>query len=43
VYAQRVADNAKALADGFLKRSARLVTGGNDNHIVVARRHVRSG
>jgi glycine hydroxymethyltransferase len=35
VYAQRVADNAKALADGFLRRSARLVTGGTDNHIVL--------
>jgi len=34
-YAQRVADNAKALADGFLKRGARLVTGGTDNHIVL--------
>jgi glycine hydroxymethyltransferase len=34
-YAQRVADNAKALADGFLKRNARLVTGGTDNHIVL--------
>ena len=35
VYAQRVADNAKALAEGFLKRDARLVTGGTDNHIVL--------
>jgi glycine hydroxymethyltransferase len=34
-YAQRVADNAKALAEGFLKRDARLVTGGTDNHIVL--------
>jgi glycine hydroxymethyltransferase len=34
-YAQRVADNAKALADGFLRRGARLVTGGTDNHIVL--------
>jgi glycine hydroxymethyltransferase len=34
-YAQRVADNAKVLADGFLKRGARLVTGGTDNHIVL--------
>src|SRR6188472_402433 len=34
-YAQRVADNAKALADGFGKRGARLVTGGTDNHIVL--------
>jgi glycine hydroxymethyltransferase len=34
-YARRVADNAKALADGFLRRGARLVTGGTDNHIVM--------
>ncbi len=34
-YAQRVADNAKALADGFLRRGATLVTGGTDNHIVL--------
>ena len=34
-YAQRIADNAKSLADGFLTRGARLVTGGTDNHIVL--------
>ncbi|TFJ95269.1 Serine hydroxymethyltransferase [Platysternon megacephalum] len=34
-YAQRVADNAKAFAEGFLKRGARLVTGGTDNHLVI--------
>ncbi len=34
-YAQQVADNAQALADGFLKRGARLVTGGTDNHLVL--------
>jgi len=34
-YAQRIVDNAQALADGFLKRDARLVTGGTDNHIVL--------
>ncbi|HET7388875.1 MAG TPA: glycine hydroxymethyltransferase [Nocardioidaceae bacterium] len=34
-YAQRIADNAKSLADGFLSRGARLVTGGTDNHIVL--------
>ncbi|MBB4854847.1 glycine hydroxymethyltransferase [Mycobacteroides chelonae] len=34
-YAQRVADNAKALAEGFLTRGARLVTGGTDNHLVL--------
>ncbi len=34
-YAERIADNAKALADGFLRRGARLVTGGTDNHLVL--------
>jgi glycine hydroxymethyltransferase len=34
-YAQRVAANAKSLADGFLRRGGRLVTGGTDNHIVL--------
>jgi len=34
-YAQRIADNAKSLADGFLSRDARLVTGGTDNHLVL--------
>ncbi|MGO1973705.1 MAG: glycine hydroxymethyltransferase [Propionibacteriaceae bacterium] len=34
-YAQKVADNAKSLADGFLSRDAKLVTGGTDNHIVL--------
>jgi glycine hydroxymethyltransferase len=34
-YAQQVADNAKALAEGLLRRGARLVTGGTDNHLVL--------
>ena len=34
-YAQQVADNAKSLAEGFLTRGAKLVTGGTDNHIVL--------
>jgi glycine hydroxymethyltransferase len=34
-YAEAVADNAKSLADGFLRRGARLVTGGTDNHLVL--------
>ena len=34
-YAQAIADNAKSLADGFLKRGAKLVTGGTDNHLVL--------
>jgi len=34
-YAQRVADNAKSLAEGFMSRGAKLVTDGTDNHIVL--------
>jgi glycine hydroxymethyltransferase len=34
-YAQKIADNAKSLAEGFLSRGANLVTGGTDNHIVL--------
>ena len=34
-YAQDIADNAKSLAEGFLSRDAKLVTGGTDNHIVL--------
>jgi glycine hydroxymethyltransferase len=34
-YAAKVADNAKVLADGLLKRGATLVTGGTDNHLVL--------
>jgi glycine hydroxymethyltransferase len=34
-YAQAIADNAKALAEGLLKRGATLVTGGTDNHLVL--------
>ena len=34
-YAQQVADNAKALAEGLLKRGVTLVTGGTDNHLVL--------
>ncbi len=35
VHAQNVADNAKVLAEGLLKRGATLVTGGTDNHLVL--------
>ena len=35
-YAQRIIDNARALAEGLNSRGFRLVTGGTDNHIVVA-------
>jgi glycine hydroxymethyltransferase len=34
-YAQRVVDNARALAAGLLSRGAALVTGGTDNHLVL--------
>jgi glycine hydroxymethyltransferase len=34
-YAQRVVDNARTLADGLLRRGARLVTGGTDNHLLL--------
>ena len=34
-YAQAVADNAKTLAEGLLRRGVKLVTGGTDNHIVL--------
>ncbi len=35
VYAQNVADNAVTVADGLMKRGARLVTGGTENHLVL--------
>jgi glycine hydroxymethyltransferase len=34
-YAQAVADNAVALADGLMRRGARLITGGTENHLVL--------
>jgi len=34
-YAQQVADNAAALADGIAKRGGRIVTGGTENHLVL--------
>jgi glycine hydroxymethyltransferase len=34
-YAQDVADNAQSLAEGFVSRGAKLVTGGTDNHLVL--------
>ena len=34
-YAHRVVNNARALAEGLLKRGGTLVTGGTDNHIVL--------
>lgn len=34
-YATRIVDNAQALAEGLLRRGAKLVTGGTDNHLVL--------
>jgi glycine hydroxymethyltransferase len=34
-YAQRIVDNASALAEGLMKRGTKLVTDGTDNHIVL--------
>ncbi len=34
-YAQRVVDNARALAEGFLSAGMSVLTGGTDNHIVL--------
>ncbi|MGK5522155.1 glycine hydroxymethyltransferase, partial [Micromonospora sp. URMC 107] len=34
-YAQRIVDNAQALAEGLLRRGGKLVTGGTDNHLVL--------
>jgi glycine hydroxymethyltransferase len=35
LYAQQVADNAKALAEGLMRRGTKLVTDGTDNHLVL--------
>lgn len=34
-YAQRIVDNAKALAEELMRRGVRLVTGGTENHMVI--------
>ena len=34
-YAHSIADNAKSLAEGLMKRGVKLVTDGTDNHIVL--------
>ncbi|MDT0306541.1 glycine hydroxymethyltransferase [Streptomyces sp. DSM 44917] len=34
-YAQRIVDNSRALAEGLMRRGARLVTGGTDNHLAL--------
>lgn len=35
-YARRILENAQALAEGLLKRGVRLVTGGTENHLLIA-------
>ncbi len=35
-YAQRIVDNSRALAESLLRRGVTLVTGGTDNHLVLA-------
>ena len=34
-YAQQIVKNAKALANGLIKRGFKLVTGGTDNHLIL--------
>jgi glycine hydroxymethyltransferase len=34
-YAQRIVDNARALGEGLMRRGAKLVTDGTDNHLVL--------
>lgn len=34
-YAQNIVDNAKALADGLMKRGVDIVSGGTDNHLML--------
>jgi glycine hydroxymethyltransferase len=34
-YAQNVASNAQTLAEGLMRRGARLITGGTDNHLAL--------
>ena len=35
VYAKNIVDNAKALADGLMRRDVPLVSGGTDNHLML--------
>lgn len=34
-YAQKIVDNAQALAESFLQQGVRLVTGGTENHLMI--------
>src|SRR5918998_2339562 len=34
-YAARIVDNARALAEGLMRRGATLITGGTDNHLAM--------
>jgi glycine hydroxymethyltransferase len=34
-YAQKIVDNARALAEAFLRQGLKVVTGGTDNHLMV--------
>ena len=42
-YARRIVENAAALAHGLMRRGARLVTGGTENHLVLLDAHTRFG
>src|SRR5690606_16375721 len=35
VYAAKIVENARALADGLLEKGFNLITGGTDNHLVL--------
>lgn len=35
IYAQKIVDNARTLADSFLQKGVRLVTGGTENHLMI--------
>jgi glycine hydroxymethyltransferase len=43
VYAQQVVDNAKALSEAMLAKGFSLVTGGTDNHLILADVHKAFG
>ena len=35
IYAKKIVDNARALAESFLQKGVRLVTGGTENHLMI--------